>query len=100
MASSKAFQPDWASAPGDTIVDILAERDLSVGEFAQRIGRTPKDANDLLQGRATISIAIARRLETVLGGSVEFWMSRDFQYREDIARLHTADNKHVKRITL
>jgi hypothetical protein len=31
---------------------------------------------------------MARQLEQVLGGSVTFWMARDFQYREDIARLH------------
>lgn len=87
MASTQEFRPDWASAPGDTIADILRERDLSEVEFAQRIGHTPEDAKDLLQGRATITIAIARRLGRVLGASVEFWMSRDFQYRQDIARL-------------
>jgi len=48
---------------------------------------------DLLQGRATITIGIARQLERVLGASVEFWMSRDFQYRQDIARLHSADEE-------
>jgi hypothetical protein len=46
-------------------------------------------AEGILEGRVAITIAIARQLERVLGGSVEFWMSRDFHYREDIARLHT-----------
>jgi HTH-type transcriptional regulator / antitoxin HigA len=91
MASSQEFHPDWTSAPGDTIGDILGERGLSLSEFAERLGRTPQDATDLLEGRATITIGTARRLEQVLGGSVEFWMSRDFQYRQDVARLHEAD---------
>src|SRR5262245_2729736 len=93
MTSTQEFCPDWASAPGDTIADILRERDLSDVEFAQRIGHTLKDARELLQGRATITIAIARRLVQVLGASVEFWVSRDFQYRQDIARLQAAHEK-------
>jgi HTH-type transcriptional regulator / antitoxin HigA len=93
MPNSHEFRPDWATAPGDTITDILVERNLSVTEFAQRIGQTPEEVRDLLQGRATITIGIARRLERVLGASVEFWMSRDFQYRHDITRLHASEEQ-------
>ena len=100
MASSQEFRPDWASAPGETITDILAERDLSVAEFAHHMGRAPEAVNDLLQGRATITIAVARRLERVLGASVEFWMSRDFQYREDVARLHKVDREWLSELPI
>lgn len=93
MPSSHEFHPDWASAPGDTIADILGERGLSLAEFARRMGHTPEHARDLLQGRVSITLGIARRLEKVLGASVEFWMSRDFQYRQDIVRLHPADEE-------
>src|SRR3954470_2017423 len=93
MDSNQGFRPDWASAPGDTIEDILKERHLSVEEFAQLIGQTLEAVNVLLQGRATITIAVARRLSMVLGASVEFWMSRDFQYREDAAKLHVLDEQ-------
>lgn len=93
MPSRVEFKPDWASAPGDTIADILGERGLSVTEFAQSMGYTSDHVTDLLEGRATITIGIARQLERVLGGSVEFWMSRDFRYRQDTARLHATDNE-------
>src|ERR1700734_2480542 len=93
MPTRVEFKPDWASAPGDTMVDILGERGLSVTEFAQRLGYTSDHVRDLLEGRATITIGIARQLERVLGGCVEFWMSRDFRYRQDTARLHAADNE-------
>ncbi len=93
MASTREFRPDWASAPGDTIADILGERRLSLNDFAKRIGQSQKYAHDLLEGRATITLAVARRVGQVLGGSVEFWISRDFQYREDIARFTTADKE-------
>lgn len=98
--SNEEFCPDWASAPGDTIADILQERSLSESEFARRIGYTLEEAKDLLQGRATITIAIARRLERVLGASVEFWMSRDFQYRQNITRLHVSHEKWLAELPI
>lgn len=87
MSSNQEFRPNWASAPGDTISDILRERNLTESEFARQLGRPLEDARNLLQGRSTITLAIARRLERALGSSVEFWMARDFQYRESVARL-------------
>lgn len=91
MDSIHEFQPDWVSAPGDTILDILKERGLSVPEFAQQIGYSVDQATELLQGRTTITISIARSLERLFGASVAFWMSRDFQYRQDATRLHPDD---------
>lgn len=87
MAKDYDFRPDWVSAPGDTIADILEERNLSPAEFAQRMGYTPERANELLHGRAIISIETARQLEDFLGASAAFWMDRDSQYREDVVRL-------------
>ena len=100
MFSTQEFHPDWASAPGETISDILRERSLSETKFAQQMGHTPEDAKDLLQGRATITLAVARRLERVLGASVEFWMSRDYQYRQDIARLHAANQEWLTELPI
>lgn len=96
--SSQEFQPDWASSPGDTIADILQGKDLSALEFAKQIGATHGDVQNLLQGRSSITIAIARQLERVLGASVEFWMSRDFQYREDISRIDSEDLEWVNKL--
>ncbi len=92
------FLPNWASAPGDTITDILRERNITEVEFAQKIGYSSQDVTNLLQGRATITLAIARKLEHVLGASVEFWMSRDFQYRRDISRLQAINEEWLDEI--
>lgn len=91
MQSKQEFCPNWTSAPGDTIADILLERGLSKVEFARLLGSSAEKTSDLLEGRLPITIGIARRLEHVIGGSVEFWISRDFQYRQDSSRLDRAD---------
>ena len=100
MTSIEEFHPDWATAPGDTIADILKERTLSTIEFARAIGFTPEDASALLEGRGTITIAIARELKRVLGASVEFWISRDYQYRQDISRLDAVDQEWLHELPL
>lgn len=76
------FNPDWVSAPGDTIADILEERGIPVEELAQRIGKSQIGAQALLEGRTPLTLDIAIMLSRWLGGSPEFWMTREAQYRE------------------
>lgn len=98
MPDISDFCPNWISPPGDTINDLLRERGIALAEFADRMEQTIERVTDLLQGRSTITIRVARRLEEVLGASVEFWMSRDFQYREDVARLRVPDAEWLKEL--
>lgn len=81
------FQPKWPfPPPGDTILDILEEKNWTQAEFAGRTGYTTKHVSQLVQGKAVITMDIALRLERVLGGNAEFWLSRDAKYREAIKR--------------
>jgi len=36
MSKSSNFQPNWASTPGDTIADILKDRQLTLPMFAKK----------------------------------------------------------------
>lgn len=94
MAETSGFSPQWASPPGDTITDVLHERSVTVSEFAGRIGESADFVQDLLSGRSTITIGLARRLHEVLGASVEFWISRDWKYRD---YLHQRLSDDIKR---
>ena len=100
MTSDHVFSPNWVSAPGDTITDILEERGLSVAEFSEQVGYSPGEAAAVLEGRAAISIEMAERLEEVLGGSTAFWMRRDFDYREDAARISRGDRAWLEELPL
>ena len=88
MTKDEIFQPNWISAPGETIADILEERDLSLAQFARRMDCRREFANELLTGREEITATIARRLEVILGGSASFWITRESQYRADAVRLN------------
>ena len=78
------FAPDWISAPGDTIADLLEERGWTQADFATRTDFTKKHVHLLLQGKAPISEDTALRLERVLGSSARFWMNLETQYREQL----------------
>lgn len=83
------FNPDWISAPGDTMTDILEEKNLSLIHFAEQIGYEPKHARELLQGQRMLTLEIARKLEGVLGASAEFWMIRESQFRESLIQVQS-----------
>lgn len=83
----EAFNPDWVSPPGDTISDLLEEREWSQAELAQRLGYSPKHLNQLVKGKVPLSEDAAMRLERVLGSTAGFWLAREAKYREKLARV-------------
>jgi HTH-type transcriptional regulator/antitoxin HigA len=85
------FQPDWVSPPGESIADLLEEKSWSQAEFSQRCGYTTKHVSQLINGKAAITEDTAIKLEKVLGSSARFWMTREAQYREAIARAQEFD---------
>jgi HTH-type transcriptional regulator/antitoxin HigA len=90
------FQPDWASAPGETISEILQEENISILEFAKRLNKTQKYTQKLLCGDQKINAKTANQLEQILKAPAEFWIAREAQYREDLARLTSKSKKKSK----
>jgi addiction module HigA family antidote len=83
---SATFSPDWISVPGDTILDLIEEKGWSQAEFAKRIAYTTKHVSQLINGKAPITEDTALKLEHVLGSTARFWLNREVQYREVLAR--------------
>jgi plasmid maintenance system antidote protein VapI len=81
------FEPDWASPPGETIEELLESREATTDDLARRLNLTRDQMNDLMKGTLPLTERIATDLCSVLGGSVQFWINRENQYRQDLARL-------------
>ena len=90
-----SYTPDWVSPPGDTILDIIEERNWNQSELATRIGYSEKHVSQLINGKVPLSAETAMRLERVLGSNVGFWLTREAKYREHCARLE-AELTHAK----
>ena len=84
--ATTSFTPDWLSPPGDTIADLLDERNWTQAEFAVRLGTSRKLVNQLVSGEAPINDTTAPRLERVLGSTTRFWLAREADYRAALAK--------------
>jgi HTH-type transcriptional regulator/antitoxin HigA len=98
--NERNFQPNWMSAPGATIADILKEQGLSIDDFAKLMGCSQTRAERLLGGREAITIEMAKLLAQRVGGSTSFWMSREQQYRDDVGYLQSEGDRSAADIWL
>jgi len=78
---TRTWTPNWASLPGDTIAAIPDERRWTQADFAARTGYTVQRVSDLITGCASITTETAACLDRVLGGTVEFRLTREAHYR-------------------
>ena len=84
---ASGLAPRWASAPGETITSAMRERSLGDDELASQLGLDPGTVRDLLAGELPITVSLARNLAATIGGSTEFWLAREAQYADDLARV-------------
>ncbi len=81
------YQPDYVSAPGETLLETLETIGMSQAELAKRMGRPVKTINEIIQQKAAITAETALQLEQVLHIPASFWLKLEQHYRESLARL-------------
>lgn len=81
------FNPDWATPPGATLQDMLAELGVSQSALAREMGRPLKTINEIIRGKARITSETAIGLELAGFGTAGFWVKREAIYRLRLARL-------------
>lgn len=82
-----AFAPDWMLLPGASILDAAEERGWTQLELAQRLGYSEKHLSQLINGKVSLSVEAAQRLERVLGSPLDFWLALEANYQKHKARL-------------
>ena len=80
------YTPDWVSPPGETLLETLEALGMSQTDLANRMGRPQKTINEIIKGKAAITPETALQLEKVLNLPARFWLNREQQYRESLAR--------------
>ena len=80
------YEPDTVSPPGDSLLDILVQLNITQAEFSKLLGYPEKTINGIIDGEEMITPQIAIELERVLGASAEFWNRREAHYRLFLAR--------------
>jgi HTH-type transcriptional regulator/antitoxin HigA len=82
-----AFDPDWFSKPGDTIVSLMERRQVTPCDLGGVIGGGMDTLRGILAGSITIDAPLARDLSNALGGSADFWLRRQANYDRALDRV-------------
>ena len=85
LNSETIDKPDWVSPPGNTILSIIEERELTIEQFASQIGQSATTAQRILDGSQVIDSLVARQLTRALGASENFWLAREHDFRASVA---------------
>lgn len=86
MNVAAKFSPDWKfPPPSRTISYLLAKKSISIAEFDKAAELTSMSLSDVIDGYRAIDQFMAIALEKHLGGSRDFWISRERQYRDSLA---------------
>ncbi|KVD49046.1 hypothetical protein WS61_05570 [Burkholderia sp. ABCPW 11] len=87
MRAEAEFAPMWAIPPGRTISDLMKSRGVASTRLAHSVDMSEADFESLLEGKCALTARIAKRLEAELGASAGFWLCREEQYREQLAKM-------------
>lgn len=80
------YIPEFVTPPGNTLIEILESIGMTQADLSERTGRPKKTINEIVRGKALIMPDTALQFERVLGTPAAFWMNREQQYREWLAR--------------
>ena len=69
--------------PGEILKDELKERKLTQKAFAEQIGMRPSHLNELLNGKMSMTMTIADKLQQALGIDSQSWINLQTQYNYD-----------------
>jgi len=90
-ANKRGISPDLLIHPGETISDILEEREITQKELAQRAGVSEPFLSDVIHGKKDISKKLAVGLEYALGVPSSFWLNLQANYDAEFLSLHEED---------
>jgi HTH-type transcriptional regulator/antitoxin HigA len=75
------YDPDYATPPGETLRDLLRANHMAQVELAQRLGKSKKTINEIIQAKAIITPEVALGLAAVFGTSDNFWNNLESNYQ-------------------
>jgi HTH-type transcriptional regulator/antitoxin HigA len=81
MDARCGLHSDLRIPPGEFLGEVLESMGMSVDELAGRLGRPPADVRRILEGKATITEALAGELERIVGVPAHIWMGLEDEYR-------------------
>ncbi len=86
-SKTNQYRPQTVSHPGSTLAERLEELNMGSKEFATRTGKPEKTISRILSGDSAITPDMAVLFEDVLHIPADFWLARQKNYDEAVARI-------------
>ncbi|MBK8702290.1 MAG: helix-turn-helix domain-containing protein [Saprospiraceae bacterium] len=87
MAFSLPLDRSFYHHPAIRLGETIESLGMTQAELSARMGRPKEKINELINGKAPLTMDTAIMLERVLGIPVHFWIRRESTYRETLARI-------------
>ncbi len=71
--------------PGETLKELIEDREMSQKELAVRTGNSPKHISDVVNCLKPISVDFAKKLEYALTIDASFWINLQANYAKEMA---------------
>jgi len=81
-----SFDPDWVTKPGSHVHEYIEDGIIGLDTFLSKTGFTPAFLEQLYDGEAVITEAVAEKLASVLGADKGFWLRLEANYREGLRK--------------
>lgn len=84
---SLRYEPDVVTAPGETLLEVLAGRGIPLAELAAQLDTTEEVAAAIATGEAPLTAALALGLERALDIPAAFWVQLEKNYRINLQKM-------------
>mgnify|MGYP004521036353 CR=1 FL=1 len=92
MEKLNGLSLDLIVHPGETIKELLIDKDMTQEELAIRTGYSAKHISEVISGKKDISSKLANSLEYVFGIPTEFWINLQGLYDKEVLELEKINN--------
>ena len=83
--NSLGLSRDYIIHPGETLAEVIEDRQMTQRELAIRTGMTEKHISTIIHGQKGISATFAKKLEYALGIETSFWMNLQDNYDRELS---------------
>lgn len=87
------LSPELLIHPGETLSEVLEDRNMNQNELAMRTGVSRKHISQVINGKASITAEFAAKLEYVLNIDASFWMNLQSEY--DLEKAACEDQRSI-----
>jgi len=91
MTKRNEYVPQTVTHPGVTLKEKLDELGMSQKEFAVRTGKPEQTIVKVIDSKSALTPDMAVKFESVLGIPAPFWLNRQQNYDEAVARLKRSE---------